>query len=378
MFIALYQYSIRVLSPRKMRTVEIKEKDVSHFMRTIEGTLAVLALSGIFWHAVVNQESPKEDQNKHHAPTIQEQTSSVFDKNEEIISVFSAYLVDLPKKGIPTEYVVALASISDSTGKPYLSPDEIIALYNRDLSAEEATLLLHFRGTNENPLFTVKQLIKTKEYCTLDDAVALASIRDDHNNPLLTGFGVYRICQLDVVPQYLSSFTDSKKPNALLIYPTSDHNNAFENYDAVALFHQIQNGYDVQVAFAEQESEIATAIASVPNIEFLMLAGHGTATTLNLGGDGIIDEKYQLDLSDTELEDAFNKLHAHATIFLNSCSTGEDENNGNNLANFIGELAKGRIIIAATDSFEQREIAVGSLYPLDIKIIRDITYNTKK
>lgn len=367
-----------------MRKVEIKETYVTHAIRTIEGTLALLALGGVFWQAVVKQ-NEQNNQDNQNAPSIQESSASVFNKIEEAVPVFSAYFEELPKKGISKEYIIALASVPDSEGKPYLSPEDISSLYQHELSAEEATLLLRFRKEDGNPLFTVLELIKTKEYCTLDEAVALVSTMDDSNtddgndhNPLLTGFDVYRVCKLNFVPQYLASFANSEKPNALLIYPASDYNGAFESKEAVALFHEIQSVYDVKVAFAKQDGDIAAAIHSVPDIELLMVAGHGTPTTLNLGGEESSDETYNLDTSDTELGDALNTLHPHATIFLNSCSTGEDERSGDNLANFIRKQAKERTVIAPTESFEQREITIGSLYPFDVKIIRDITYNTKK
>ncbi len=362
-----------------MRKVDIKEKHVTYCINTIECMVGILALGGFLWQFGSKQQEQKEQ----NTAAAQELPASVFDIKDEAAHIFSPYLEELPKKGVPKEYVMTLASIPDINGKPYLSPGNILTLYNGGVSVEEANILLHFQGADGNPLFTVNQLIKTNENCSLLEAVALAGMKDDNEKPLLTGFTVYRTCQLGLAPEDLTSFINSKKPNALLIYPTSDYNDAFEKKEAIALFHEIQKAYDVKVAFATEDNDVAPAIDSVPDIELLILGGHGTTTNLNLGGDNSegninYDERYTIDTSDNELGDALNKLHPNATIFLNSCLTGANKSSGDNLANFIEKQAEGRRVIAATDSFEEKDIKIVSLYPFDMKIIRDITYNTKE
>ncbi len=365
-----------------MRRVGIQMKHISQLILVFEYALIAIGGGAVIWQHVLKQ----PDQKKDIVAALQEPSPSAFElEKDDPLTIFSAYIEELPKNGVPLEYVKVLAAIPDKEGKPYLSPNDIKSIYESGLSAEDTEKLLHVQGAKGLPLFTATSLIKATKACkTIDDVFALTQGKDEQENSLLSDFEVYRSCQLGLTENALMTFQDTKKPNAVFVYPTFDYNEAFETQEAIALFHAFQETYDSKVVFASTEEDAYAAIQSVPNIEFLVLTGHGTATTLMFGTENYgeekkyQEEKYQLDTGDSEIEDVLQKLSPHATIFLNSCSTGENERLGNNLANFITGFAGDRNVIAATEPFNQKELELISPYPVTIRIVRDITYNTNK
>lgn len=197
----------------------------------------------------------------------------------------------------------------------------------------------------------------------------------------------YLYTLLDLSPEEVISFSDSDKPNAILIYPYSDWNYNFSSIEMKELTQKLKENYDLWIKVAKKEETIYLTLEEVPNAELLILSGHGTPTSLSLGETDLSwfqsekDETYQIDLSDWELEEILTRLHPSAVIFLNSCSNGYGQENLGNLANFIANQAGGRKIISGVDLFSSGEIIVNSTYPFDVSIIgqplgTDLTYVT--
>lgn len=195
---------------------------------------------------------------------------------------------------------------------------------------------------------------------------------------------VYLFSLFELEPEEVTYFQDTSKPNAVLIFPYSDWNHSFESPKTRELVQEIRKVYDLWVRVAEQEGTVYQALAEISNIELLMLSGHGTATSLSLGENDLInfvserDETYQIDLADEEIEEYLAQLHPSATIFLNSCYNGLGGEDLENLANFFYTRSLGRKVISGTDSFSSEEIVLKSVYPFEADIISstgdDLTY----
>ncbi len=295
--------------------------------------------------------------------------------NHEIESLYNA--------NISISYIDALAPLVDKKNETLFRHAKTIIEYkNLHGTGEYAQELLSITTKEELPLFNAEELLM---YKSLDGTIAyakdLASIVDSTGNPLFDGFKIYRSFQLGLTKTDFTSFQDTEKPNAVLVYPTEDKNGAFQNNVAIDLFRKMKGVYDTWVVFATTEHDVYTALTSIPNIEFLVLAGHGSPHELILGTMDIkkakeeADEVYTIDRTDFELGQYLENLHPDATIFLNACKTAEGaRNDTDNLANFIIGLAGERSVIAATDSFTMLDIQIQSLYPFEIKIIKDVTY----
>ncbi len=176
-------------------------------------------------------------------------------------------------------------------------------------------------------------------------------------------------------------FEDTNKPNAVIVYPTNDRNTAFETPESMRFFGMIREKYDIRLVIAEKEEEVYKAIDSTPDIELLILGGHGSENSLSLGeedpmlANGTKSEEYKLDLSDKEIAQYLKKLKPQAVIFLNSCSNAKGDENSDNLANFVIKNADGRKVIASKEPFSASNVHIKSLYPFDIQIIK-IRYST--
>ncbi|OVE74480.1 hypothetical protein BVX95_02430, partial [archaeon D22] len=146
-----------------------------------------------------------------------------------------------------------------------------------------------------------------------------------------TSFEAYRLTQLGYTPNDFDSsgkqkLRESNKPNCLFVYPLSDHNGAFEDYEeALTFFQGIKNNYDVNILFAETESQVYDKLYELrnDNIELFVLSGHGTAKSISLGeedlrvANAIKGEEYIVNTADTEFLKFLNYLSPKASIFLN-------------------------------------------------------------
>ncbi|MDI6731936.1 MAG: hypothetical protein QME05_05105 [Candidatus Margulisbacteria bacterium] len=114
----------------------------------------------------------------------------------------------------------------------------------------------------------------------------------------------------------------------------------------------IQRGYRVMYYEAGNEAEFYASLrdgSRAQRASLLIVAGHGTIDSVQLGND-YFNEEQVLDLSDT-VELRRNKvpdtLAAGGAVLLFSCSTGEGKESGQNIANLLRKIFPQAASIAA-------------------------------
>jgi hypothetical protein len=222
---------------------------------------------------------------------------------------------------------------------------------------------------------------------TVEYAKEIASIKDKDGKPKFKGQELYRFYQLGLKKSDLERFNDTEKPNAVIVYPTRDWNLVFEKIESIEFFQKVRKAYDVNIVIASEEKQTYKVIEDTPNIELLILAGHGSKDSLSLSESDLRlfsstkdDERYKIDKTDSELGKYLSKLEKNATIFLLSCSNAEGGEEADNLANYVIKLAGGRKVIASKKPFGFKEIEINSLYPFDVSIRKrseDCSYSNK-
>lgn len=147
------------------------------------------------------------------------------------------------------------------------------------------------------------------------------------------------------------------KPLAVANYPKVDWNGSLARYPLIDRL--IELGYHVFYYEAEKEEDVKKALAEATQnggrkADLIVLAGHGTETTLSLGEEGINDELHYVDTSDFEKPTpdiplpSFIQPDGH--LILYSCSNGQGrEANPNNLANTIVRHLPKNVTIHAPD-----------------------------
>lgn len=137
----------------------------------------------------------------------------------------------------------------------------------------------------------------------------------------------------------------SSKPKALILAGEDDPNEAFAPTPAYVKFiSEIQEHYNVRyqvVGTPEEFCEEIERASKEGNIELLVVGGHGSQHTIRLGRNSRL-------FSDRKLpdEDILKKLAPKATIFLESCATGDGKDEALNMANYFAAHAPGRTVIA--------------------------------
>ncbi|RLE39339.1 hypothetical protein DRJ17_01300 [Candidatus Woesearchaeota archaeon] len=165
---------------------------------------------------------------------------------------------------------------------------------------------------------------------------------------------------------------DTDKPNCLFIFPRSDWNGAFTNKIYFQFFRNLNLFYDVITRKVATEDEVYELIKETPNIELLILAGHGSQTSLSLAEvdlrlfEATKGEKYAIDIFDDEFKEYLNMLHPNATLFNISCSNGQGKNHAINLANVMHKWSN-RTIISFSGPARLSDFSVKSYYPLRLE-----------
>src|SRR3989344_5898101 len=229
---------------------------------------------------------------------------------------------------------------------------------------------------------------------TIDYATKFLSAKDPEGRNIFTGAQLPLLYRLGLDLPEMINFKDTSKPNALFICPTNDNNpssnglykeGVFRNDLFLDFFKGVKKAYDVKIIVASKEDEIYQPLLLPTNFEYLVLAGHGNATSLVLGSkdtfynQDLPDEKLSLDISDTEFEKYLQNLSPKAVIFLYSCETGKGGKAEKNLANTISGWAKNREVIAPTEVLVVGQVNVHSFYPFEVTLKNaegkdDITY----
>ena len=308
---------------------------------------------------------------------------------------------------IDDPFVKGLSSLTATDGVPLFTCEEVFAFrdFGGDLQyAQELASLTDAEGKRS---FTGKDIVTFKKAGgTTEYAKKFLSYKDEIGKIPFHGSQLSQFFRLGLGLEQVVTFTDTSKPNALLVYPTSDHPKNddgtydndnfyvgnFRNDYSIMLFKKISNGYDVKVVAASQEEEVYTAICSGIPFQLLVISGHGSRESLSLGDNdprlkkAEKDEMYSIDVNDTEMEQHLRCLDPKAVIFLNSCSTAEGGADARNLANEMAAWAKGRTVIAALDELytEQiKKVKMDTSGLFDVTLLdkegkRDITYRVPR
>ncbi|GEM_PF-4220268 len=182
-----------------------------------------------------------------------------------------------------------------------------------------------------------------------------------------------RLFELEVSAAEICSPEETPKPNALLIYPLSDHNGTFYSDYQRTFVNNIKSVYDTDVLIAEDYHELNAALWSKKKVDLLVISGHGSESGIQLGNkssdayspDPYILYDYKLDNSALD-----NILTENGTLFLNSCQQGL-------YFDFYFHSNNKRTIISSYDNFGIDKVQVSSWYPLKLKIIVDDKDTTK-
>jgi hypothetical protein len=185
------------------------------------------------------------------------------------------------------------------------------------------------------------------------------------------GRSLYRFRQLGLSAAEALSFTDSPRPNAVVLFARADYNDEFENAASLRLFRAVHREYDVYVRLIGGEEEVDPALRAVPDVELLWIAGHGWKGSILLNdGDDPYDETQLLDTTDAELAGTLATLASDATVFLDACYTDAPRDGMVNLADYVRSLAPGRTVVAADTFLRTTTWVVRSLAPLRLEFRR--------
>lgn len=267
-------------------------------------------------------------------------------------------------------YYKELASLKDDEGNAAFDCSEIITLQEQGVDIDYVKELAKMRDVCGDEFFTGYDIAAFNEVGgTVEYAQRFTSTANAHGYQF-SGDKLPQLYALNLEVKDIVSFTDTEKPNALLVYGTSG-GKTFRMPPALELYAKLGESYDLKVVVASVEGEVYAALDPQYNFELAMFSGHGTKTTLTLGDPdphrGLTADKeiYTLDTSDSELEIYLGYLHPKAVNFLNSCSTAEGGLGANNLANSFATWGRGRTVIAAQEILWNNAIRVKSMYPFD-------------
>ena len=285
-------------------------------------------------------------------------------KDEHGIKVYSAEeLKRLINKEIPLAYVEAFKELRTVKSNPLFDARDIVKFYQNDISRKD--LAKSLKKLNENNLNrkTLLKVLYAREY------KHWRSTFKDQNFIFCNPENFRTLYSLSLVKRSYSYFEETDKPNLLITYPAIDEKKAFFSSSARELIKSLSESYDIWFATVYDENDLYKAIRKTPDIDLLILSGHGSKESIQLNNpvEGFEELSY-IDTSDKELKKHLKRLTKKATIFLNSCSTGKGEEGQSNLANRIAELAPGRNVIAATRPFSISEVRIKNAAPLEIDI----------
>ena len=148
------------------------------------------------------------------------------------------------------------------------------------------------------------------------------------------------------------------RPLAVVLNPKDDWNDAF--YSTSSIKNLLANGY--KVVFFDNISNLAEAkkafmqATEKESAQVLILRGHGSSNGIGFGING--QKRYEgLDLSNvTNIQYLFPRFTNGANVVLESCSTGEDREAGDNIANALHRQLPEVNVWAATDETMLKEI----------------------
>jgi len=113
-----------------------------------------------------------------------------------------------------------------------------------------------------------------------------------------------------------------KKANAIVIFPQSDWNSAFDQDGKIKILSTLHIAYNVSIYEAASKEDFANILDINKDIDLIVIGAHGSETSMHFGKDGTVS-----------LEDiaSFHEFRGHfnngANAILISCSTGKSSQN---------------------------------------------------
>lgn len=336
--------------------------------------------------------------------------------SQNVINFSANFVIQSKQDGVSADSLAGLLQVTDSKNIPlYQNINEILLAGRYKVSFEFvqtlARMSLHgkniFRAEHINKIKNAsvwlaensKEDSRITTQADIDSMFELASRPFDFARTLINTFK-NRIDCPDFTPKLLIRyfqmfilgldfdkilFTDTEKPNALIVYPIRDNGDVFYSIPkTMEMFNGIIEEYDVEFVVAENENDLYQALERVGKIDLLILGGHGSKNIISLGdkdpGKNKIEGNEILVISKVDLEfaDYFNKyLSDDAVIFLYSCSTGKDRDQLN-FASFISRMAPERTIFSADEDLNLMLVEVINFNPFEVRLInedgKDILY----
>src|SRR3989338_277176 len=157
-------------------------------------------------------------------------------------------------------------------------------------------------------------------------------------------------------------FTDTEKPNALIVYGIYDPDGAMRNSVERAILETLSGSFDRKVLVAKEEGEVYEAIEKIPNIMLLGLNGHAT-------GDGVAlsaseDDQYAINSLDLEFGNYLRKLHPSASIYAIACLGGE-------FSKYVSKQAEQRTVFSPDGYMNSNGIRIESTVPFRIRFFEN-------
>lgn len=245
------------------------------------------------------------------------------------------------KKDIP--FLVPLAQVNIGV-LPYIETLAQNKIWQKFTKTEDWSALLTEKALQDYSEF--KQVLKNR-----------------YNIEFLDRFRSLKVLH-DILVSRQDRKTAASKPLAVIEYPKSDWNGAFEKYPLMDRLTEL--GYQVFYYEAATEDDVRRDLSQATGegkrkADLIVLGGHGSATTLalrgkDLGGsmEEMNDEINYLDSGDFEKPTPDIPLSSfikpNGDLILNSCSNGGGrETNPNNLANTIARHLPQGVRIHASD-----------------------------
>jgi hypothetical protein len=163
------------------------------------------------------------------------------------------------------------------------------------------------------------------------------------SKPIWTELVINRLAALD------PSRRDSR-PLALVIYPKSDNNGAYEK-NSKLFYEIIAKGYRIMYYEAGTQEEFVSAFRAgteYRRASLIIVGGHGSQYSTILGDGVSLNIGHERWLVGQKLA---TRVADDAVVILSSCSNGKGGKLGNNMANMWSRLLPGRKVFAAKVEF---------------------------
>ena len=176
-----------------------------------------------------------------------------------------------------------------------------------------------------------------------------------------------------------ADFSNDGRPKALLLLPSKDpkafFTRAFQN-ESSWLLKSLAVGYDICIRPVNSVQQTADLIKLYgPDCALVQVSGHGTKDSIELGRDtsrynpGALGKNLDLRSNDPDFILSLDNLRPETVLFLDSCSTAEDDNISESLAENLARSAPHVALVAASAPFKASDIIIEQLVPIRLRIL---------